>query len=107
MREDSLMVLELFRKMGYLEHVVDRLKPISDTYLFFKFKKIPKEQSVFEENFKAKFEAHTVIEKLDLQTKAFTTEYFGKLFLKFLSQIEIKNRKYKLKTYSNCKSKMK
>eukprot|EP01080_Neovahlkampfia_damariscottae_P010142 gene10142-2561_t len=101
LREDSILVLELFRKMGYIEHVVVKLKPISD-YLFYKFKTIPKEESVFHDNFKAKFDAYTVIEKLDLHTNDYSSDYFGKVFLKFLSQIEVKNRKYKLKNYSNC-----
>ena len=75
---------------------------ISDAFLFFKLKPTSKDEKTFKETFKQKFDAYTVIEKLNLDRKEFSSDYISKLFLKFLSQIEVKNRKYKLKTYSNC-----
>eukprot|EP01080_Neovahlkampfia_damariscottae_P008252 gene8252-76_t len=102
LREDSVLILQLFNKMGYIEHISEKERPISDALLFFKFKPISKDKNVAKQTFKQKFDAFTVVEKLDLTKTEFNSDYVCKVFLKFLSQIEVKNRKYKLKTYSNC-----
>jgi hypothetical protein len=87
--------------LDLIEHVVDKSKSFSDAFLFFKFTKFSNEKN-FKEVLKKNFESLTVVEQLDLRVREFSTDYIGRIFIKFLSQIEVKTRKYKLKSYPNC-----
>jgi hypothetical protein len=44
-RKEVLELLEVFRKLGLIEHVVEKEKLITDEFLFFKFTEISKDET--------------------------------------------------------------